>query len=99
MEMMETPTGAAQAVVLISNAPDTIVGVRYIEDETPAPLVVIRAKGADACRRLTSSVDVPTYIDSDLTKVLSKTPVGDYVVDEPTVMALSIHLQRALSES
>jgi len=99
MEMAETPTGASRAVVLISNAPHELIGIRYIEDETPAPLVVIRAKGADACRRLAGSVDVPSYIDSDLAKVLSKTPVGDYVVDEPTVMALATYLQRAMAEA
>ena len=98
MEMAHTPTGANQAVVLISSAPKELVGIRYVEDETPAPLVVIRAKGADACRRLAGSVDVPSYIDTELTEVLSKTPVGEYVVDEPTVMALSTYLQRALSE-
>ncbi len=98
MEMAETPTGAKRAVVLISNAPDEIVGIRYVEEETPAPLVVIKAKGADACRRLVSSANVPTYIDSDLARVLSRTPVGDFVVDEGTVMALSTYLQRAMSE-
>lgn len=98
IEMAETPTGAGRATVLISNAPAEIVGVRYVEDETPAPLIVIRAKGADACRRLASTVDVPSYIDTDLAKTLSKTPVGDYVVDEPTVMALAAHLQRAVAE-
>ncbi len=97
-EMMETPTGAGRAVVLISNAPDVVVGIRYVEEETPAPLVVIRAKGADACRRLASSVDVPSYIDSDLAATLAKTPVGEYVVDEPTVMSLAGYLQRAIAE-
>jgi len=69
-----------------------------VEEETPAPLVVIRAKGADACRRLASSVDVPSYIDSDLAATLAKTPVGEYVVDEPTVMSLAGYLQRAIAE-
>ena len=98
-EMIETPTGAARAVVFISDAPKEIVGIRYVEDETPAPLVVVRAKGADACRRLSSAAHAPAYVDSDLVEIVSNTPVGEYVVDEPTVMAIASYLQRAIAEA
>jgi len=97
--MVETPTGAKQVVVFISDAPNVVVGIRYVEDETPAPLLVAKAKGSDGCKKLLAASKALDVRDADLAVTIGKLGVGKYVTDEETVKRLAPHIHRAIREA
>ena len=96
-QMVQTPTGARQANLLVSAAPGVIVGIRYVEGETPAPMVVIKARGPDPCKRLRSVSKALVVPDRELAAALATKPIGGYVTEDELITQLAPMLHRALS--
>lgn len=97
-DMVERPTGLNQASVIIHDAPRIAIGVRYVDGETPAPLVVVKATGGDACQKLLSRSPVHVAHDAEVIENIGKVPVGEYIVEEEVVMSLVPHLQAAVQK-
>ena len=95
-DFLSAATGAKQSTVIIDNSPTSVIGIRYVPNETPAPLVVVRAKGSDACRRLLSAVSALTVRDAELARDLGRWPVGEFVTDQEMIQRLAPSLQRAV---
>lgn len=98
-DMVESPTGASLATIIIEGSGGRAWAVRYVEDDTPAPIVVARARGGAAQRRVMKAADVPSVLDTELGDMLSKKGVGDYITEDEAIELLGPHLQRAISGS
>ena len=96
-QMVQSPTGAKRANLLVSAAPVVIVGIRYVEGDTPAPLVVIKAKGVEPCKRLRGISKALEVRDRDLATALASKPIGSYVTEDELIAQLAPMLHRALS--
>ncbi len=97
-DMVEAPTGVRRATLVIDAAPDRVVAIRYVEDDTPAPLVVASARGAQACRRLIRLADVITIRDEALVAALAQKTVGAWITEDALIETLAPMLQRAMQE-
>ncbi len=97
-DMLTTPTGAKQAVLVIDDSPDLVIGIRYVENETPAPLIVAKARGAIAGKQLMKAARAVEVRDSALARDLAKMAVGSYIVDDAMINRLAPLLQRAIME-
>lgn len=91
--MVERPTGLGQATAIIHAAPDLAIGLRYVEDDTPAPLVVVRARGAESVSRLLSVARVRVSYDPAATAMIAAIPVGEYVVEDEQIQAIAPYLR------
>ncbi|AGT08873.1 EscU/YscU/HrcU family type III secretion system export apparatus switch protein [Paracoccus aminophilus] len=93
--LVERPTGLAQATAIIHAAPDLAIGLRYVEGETPAPLVVIRARGSTAVSRLLRAAS-KARISQDAAAVaaISGVAVGDYVIEDAQIQAIAPFLRQ-----
>ena len=98
-QMIQSPTGAKQATLLVSAAPGVIVGIRYVEGDTPAPMIVAKAKGAEPCKRLRSVSKAFLVADRDLAMGLGSKPIGSYVTEDEFIMQLAPMLHRAMMEA
>lgn len=87
--MVERPTGLAQATVIIHAGSKMAIGLRYVENDTPAPLVVLRAQGRAAVSRLLRTAKVPVSDSAPTVATIAKIPVGDYVVNDEQVQAIA----------
>lgn len=96
-QMAEVRTGARHAIVVVAAPPRISVGVRFVQDETPAPVIVAKARGGDAMRQLANASTAPEVHDPGLAETLWRIGVGSYVVDEDTIQRLVPHLQQALA--
>lgn len=94
-QMGQVRTGARHAVVVISAPPRFAVGVRYVQGETPAPVVVAKARGPAAMRQLAGASGAPEVADPRLAADLMRLGVGSYVLDENAIGRLVPHLQAA----
>lgn len=94
-DMVQNPTGAGQATLVVRGRAGLAVGLRYREGETPAPLVVAKAKSAEAARRLLAASKAHAEADDGLAEILAGTEVGGFVTDDETIMRLAPMLQRA----
>lgn len=91
--MVERPTGLAQATAVIHAAPDLAIGLRYVEGDTPAPLVVIRARGAESVSRLLRAARVRVSHDASAVAMIAAIPVGDYVIEDEQLRAIAPYLR------
>ncbi|RMC34948.1 EscU/YscU/HrcU family type III secretion system export apparatus switch protein [Paracoccus alkanivorans] len=91
--MVERPTGLAQATVIIHAASDLAIGLRYVEGDTPAPLIVLRAQGRASVSRLLRGAKVPVNDAASAVALIAKIPVGDYVVDDEHIQAIAPYLR------
>ncbi|SMO45219.1 EscU/YscU/HrcU family type III secretion system export apparatus switch protein [Paracoccus laeviglucosivorans] len=92
--MVDRPTGLAQATVIIHSAPDMAIGLRYVEGDTPAPLVVIRARGSDAVAKLLrAATKIRVSNDAAATAAIAGVPVGDYVVEDAQIQTIAPFLR------
>ncbi|WBU57189.1 EscU/YscU/HrcU family type III secretion system export apparatus switch protein [Paracoccus sediminicola] len=93
--MVERPTGLSQATALIHDAPNSVVGLRYVDGDTPAPLVVIRARGGDSVSRILRAAAARIRISHDPAAVaaISGVAVGDYVVEDDQIEAIAHFLR------
>ena len=96
-QLLTTPTGPAQANVVISAGSQLAVGIRYVRGETPAPLIVARVKRAPAIRRMLRRSGAMEHSDRALVKALEGIPVGGYITDDKLIAAIAPILQRAAS--
>ncbi|MFV0386012.1 EscU/YscU/HrcU family type III secretion system export apparatus switch protein [Paracoccus sp. (in: a-proteobacteria)] len=91
--MVERPTGLAQATSIIHAAPNVAVALRYVEGETPAPLVVMRARGAvSVARMLRGARNVRASFDAEAVEKIRTVAVGDYVVEDQQIQAIAPYL-------
>lgn len=97
-DMVESPTGAGMATVVIEDPSGKAYGVRYVEEETPAPLIVARARDTAGVARILKASDAPSFTDANLIELLKGKGVGDYVTDDETIEILAPHLQRAIAQ-
>lgn len=93
-QMVTAPTGARQATLVVTGAGGA-VGIRYVEGETPAPLVVARARGRPAMRRLDRAADAFAADDATLAAMLSGISVGSYVTEDDAILRLAPLIQQA----
>lgn len=98
-DMVDSPTGAKLATVVIEGTDGVAYGIRYAEGETPAPLVVARARDGAGARRIVRASGAPSFTDARLTDLLRGKAVGDYVTEDETIEVLAPHLQRAIAQS
>ena len=91
--MVERPTGLAQATVVLHASPEIAIGLRYVEGDTPAPLVVVRARGDEAVSRLLQNARVSIVYQPDAVRLIAGVPVGDYVVDDEQVRMIAPYLR------
>lgn len=96
-EMVELPTGARQAVLIVAGDGGLGFGIRYVEGETPAPLIVAKSRTPDAARRLAAVSGAPSVRDEALAADMEGLRVGSYVTDDDLVSRLAPHLHRAAS--
>ncbi len=94
-EMVEMPTGARQAVLIVAGDGGVSFGIRYVEGETPAPLIVAKALNRDSARRLAAASGAPAVRDEALVADMKSLRVGAYVTDDDLVSRLAPHLHRA----
>lgn len=93
-EMVETPTGIAQATVLLRDGGRELVALRYIRDDMPAPMVVARARGGSAIgRAIRARADLTPIDDSAAVAALRGLGVGDWISTDDQVNAVVPHLQ------
>lgn len=97
-DMVESPTGAGLATVVIESPSGAAYGIRYVEEDTPAPLIVARARDTAGVGRILKASDAPTFTDGNLIDLLKGKAVGDYITDENTIAVLAPHLQRAMAQ-
>jgi type III secretion protein U len=97
-DMVESPTGPRLATVVIEGPDGAACAIRYAEGETPAPLVVARARGGDGAGRILRASAAPSVTDDRLIELLRGKAVGDYITDDETIEALAPHLQRAIAQ-
>ncbi len=95
-DMLESPTGLGRATVVIHAGQRSALAVRYVEGETPAPLVVARAAGRPAVSSMRRRAKVLVVQDDNLLDMIGKIAVGDYIVEEAQILHLATHLQHAL---
>lgn len=91
--------GAGRANLVLTNGSKLAVAVRYVQGETPAPVVVARSRGPEAGRRLMRAAKGPAIDDPDLVAALGKHQVGRYVVEDALIKDLAPHLHRAIAEA
>jgi type III secretion protein U len=97
-DMVESPTGAGQATVVIESPGGIAYGIRYVENETPAPLIVARARDTGGVARILKASDAPLFVDGNLVDLFKGKAVGDYVTDDEAIETLAPYLQRAISQ-
>lgn len=90
--MVDRPTGLSQATVILTDGRRRAIGLRYVPDETPAPLVVIRANGSAAVARLAAAANVPVHDDPMATELIATVPVGGWVDKDDQVNAVVPYL-------
>jgi len=95
-QMIVAPTGAGQALLVISSGSKMSVGIRYVEGETPAPLVVAKTKGPEARRRMLKASNALEVHEPMLVEALGKIAVGDYVTTEELIVQLAPLIQQSL---
>ena len=94
-EMGERPVGGAMTTAFIRDGNRELVGVRYVEGDTPAPYLTIRAKGAGAIRRaLASRTDLTPGDSGAAIKELRGVAVGDWITTDEQIAAIMPHLSR-----
>lgn len=90
--MVERPTGLAQATVVLTDGRRRAVGIRYRQDDTPAPLVVVRARGRLAVARLVAAARVPVHDDPRAIELLAPVPVGQWIAEDEQINAIAGYL-------
>ena len=77
-----TPLGVKNATILISDGQSAVVGLRYIQGETPVPVIVCKGRKDRAISLVATArqLYLPVVDDPDLTKALMNSGnLGDYV--------------------
>lgn len=87
--------GAGRATLVLTAGRDLAVGLRYVQGETPAPVVVARGRGAEAGRRLVRAAAGPAVDDAALVEALARHAVGRYVTEDDLIKQLAPHLHQA----
>lgn len=91
-QIAERPVGLSQATVVLHWSSRVAVGLRYVQGETPAPLVVIRARGPQGVARIIRAAKVPVIEDASVVALLAAVPVGEYVLEDSQILAVAPHL-------
>lgn len=89
----ERPSGISQATVILYSGTRLAIGLRYVQGETPAPLVVVRGRGPDAVARIMRATKVPLIEDRLTVALISMIPIGEYVVKDEQILAVAPHLK------
>ncbi len=90
--------GGRQAIVLVSDGGDELFGIRYVEGETPAPLVVAKATTPTSTKRLRQVSSAPIVVDRQVAHSIAQKQLGSYVTDDETVVSLSNMLAQLAQE-
>lgn len=91
--MLTTNTGPSFATVMVSNGNKLSIGVRYVSGETPAPLIVAKARGAQAIRQMSQKSGAREHSNAALVEMIQKIPVGGYITDDDTIALIAPLLQ------
>lgn len=93
--MLTTNTGPGFATIMISAGNSMSIGVRYVSGETPAPLIVAKARGAKAIRSMAQKSGAKEYDDRALLAQIAGISVGGYITDDETISRIAPLLQGA----
>lgn len=93
--MLTTNTGPSKATLMVSAGGKASVGIRYVEGETPAPLVVARVKSGPAIRNMARKSGAFEHVDADLFEALGGVAVGGYITTDELIGKIAPLLQRA----
>lgn len=96
--MLTTQTGPSKATLMVSAGNKASVGIRYIEGETPAPLIVARVKTPQAVRSMAQKSRAYQHVDAALYEALSGIAVGGYITTDELIGRIAPLLQRAAAE-
>lgn len=91
--------GEAQAVVMVYDGTGSVVGLRYVRGETPAPMVVCRAQGQRGQEMLNAAIGrgLPVENDPELTRTLFKAaPPGQWIPQSTYGAAGAVLLRHGL---
>lgn len=97
-KMLTTPTGPSYATIIVKAGSSIAVGIRYVQGETPAPLIVARLRKAPAIRNMAKKSGAYEHADADLVKALAKVQVGGYITDDELISKIAPILQRASTQ-
>lgn len=93
-EAIERPVGLSEATVLIRAGTREIVGLRYVEGETPAPRLVFRARGPEAVARAARNrAELTVREDAEAVALLARLAIGDWISTDAQIAAVSPHLR------
>lgn len=93
-DMLSSPTGVSQATLIVHSGQKTAIAIRWVEGETPAPIIVAKATGAGGVSAMLRSKRIPSAEDSKLISMVGKKPIGDYIYEEEHVIHLAPLLNR-----
>jgi type III secretion protein U len=96
-QMLTAPVGARQATLIITGASGSAVGVRYVDGETPAPVIVAKSRAAPSTHRMIATAKVHREDDAELVEMLIDRPIGSYVITDEAIMKLAPLMQRAIA--
>ena len=94
-QMLTAPTGPGRATLMVTSGSSVSVGLRYVQGETPAPLVVARVRGRPAIRSMARKSNAYEHRDPELVKLLSRSAVGSYITDDELISQIAPLIQRA----
>lgn len=96
-EMVAGPTtGPSHAMLVVSSGTAGAVGVRYVEGETPAPVLVHRTRTGDGARAMLKASGGLNVVDPGVVLMLDTVPIGGYITTEEAIQKLAPMLQRAI---
>jgi type III secretion protein U len=93
--MLTTNTGPGNATIMVSAGNSLSIGVRYISGETPAPLIVAKARGTKAIRSMAQKSGAREFDDRGLVADIENIAVGGYITDDETIAKIAPLLQGA----
>lgn len=93
-DMVERPTGIGQATALIRDGSRAAVAIRWVDGDTPAPLLVMRLRGGAAIgRAMRARPDLAAAQDATALALLDGVAVGDYITGDDQITAIAPYLR------
>ncbi|MEM6340360.1 MAG: EscU/YscU/HrcU family type III secretion system export apparatus switch protein [Pseudomonadota bacterium] len=94
-QMLTSPTGPSQATLVVTAGSGLAVGIRYKENETPAPMIVARVKTGPAIRNMLRKSGALEHADPELARSMTGIAVGGFITDDDLIARIAPLLQRA----
>lgn len=97
-EMVSGPTvGPSHAMVVVAAGSKGAIGIRYVEGDTPAPVLVHRTRSVDGARAMLKASGGLHVVDHATFALLETVQIGGYITTDKAIQALVPMLQRAIN--